>query len=70
MITALRYRTPYSKEIVAILTDASTTLDAIGVNRNLPTINAVAQPATTDAKRNFQTAAISGAIPRSIGLPA
>ena len=37
---------------------------------NSPTINAVAQLATRDATTDFQTAAIIGAILKSIGLTA
>src|SRR2546425_456927 len=70
MVTALTYRTPNEREIAAIRVAASMESDAMGKDGNPPTITPVAQPASRDARTYFQTAAITGAIPSCIGLPA
>src|SRR3989442_9618900 len=70
MITALTYRTPNEREIAVIRAAASTGFDAMAKDGSPPTITPVAQPASRDARTYFQTAAITGAIPSCIGLPA
>ncbi len=71
-MTAPRYRAPNNAEIAAIRETAPTGPDTATKDKdgNPRMITADAQPASSDATRYFQTAAITGTTPNWIGRPA
>ncbi len=62
-MTAPRYRDPNNAEMVMMRAKAPIEADAAMKDGTSPMITAEAQPASRDARRYFQTAAITGAVP-------